>query len=124
MQRIKLLVVFVFALGFLAFKFSSVPTVSSQASLAAPTDVAATDGVYSTKVLLRWDTMRGATRYRIFRNTTNDPATATDLGTTPANTFFDLTAPQGQTFFYWVRSENAATTSGFSQAEQGTRANG
>jgi cytochrome c peroxidase len=124
MQRIKLLVVFVFALGFLAFKFSPVPTVSSQTSLAAPTDVTATDGVYSTKIGLRWDTMRGATRYRIFRNTINDPLTATDIGTTPANTFFDQTAPQGQAFFYWVRSENAAATSGFSQAEQGTRANG
>ncbi|HVE58703.1 MAG TPA: cytochrome c peroxidase [Pyrinomonadaceae bacterium] len=124
MQRIKLLVVFAFALVFVAFNFSTSPTVSSQANLSAPTDVTATDGIYSTKVGLRWDTMRGATQYRIFRNTTNDPATAIDLGTTPANTFFDQTAPQGQTFFYWVRSENASTTSGLSQAEQGTRAIG
>ena len=124
MQRIKLLVVFIFALAFLAFKFSSVPAVSSQGALSAPTGVAATDGVYSVKVGLRWDTMRGATAYRIFRNTVDDPATATDLGTTPANTFFDVTAPQGQTFFYWVRAENASTTSGFSQADQGLRANG
>src|SRR6478672_9676355 len=100
MQRIKLLVVFAFALVFVAFKFSFSPTVSSQANLSAPTDVTATDGIYSTKVGLRWDTMRGATQYRIFRNTINDPATATDLGTTQANTFFDQTAPQGQTFFY------------------------
>jgi cytochrome c peroxidase len=124
MQRIKLLVVFAFALVFVAFKFSSSPTVSGQINLSAPTDVTATDGIYSTKVGLRWDTMRGATQYRIFRSATNDPATAADLGTTPANTFFDQTAPQGQTFFYWVRSENANTTSGLSQAEQGTRANG
>src|SRR5688500_16104296 len=105
MQRIKLLVVLVFALAFLAFKFSTSPAVRSQTTLFAPTDVTATDGIYSTKVGLRWDTMRGATRYRIFRNTTDNPAGATDLGTTQANTFFDLTAPQGQTFFYWVRSE-------------------
>src|SRR5215213_6056330 len=96
MQRIKLLVVFVFALAFLAFKFSSSPAVSSQSNLSAPTGVSATDGVYSTKVGLRWDTMRGASQYRIFRNTTDNPAAATDLGTTAANTFFDQTAPQGQ----------------------------
>jgi cytochrome c peroxidase len=124
MQRIKLLVVFVFALAFLAFKFSSSPAVSSQSNLSAPTGLTATDGVYSIKVGLRWDTMRGATLYRIFRNTINDPATATDIGATPANTFFDVNAPQGQTFFYWVRSENANTTSGFSQSDQGLRANG
>src|SRR5215203_2160702 len=98
MQRIKLLVIFVFALLVIAFKFSSSPTVSGQTSLLAPTDVKATDGIYSTKIGLRWDTMRGASQYRIFRNTTDNPATAADLGTTAANTFFDLTAPQGQTF--------------------------
>lgn len=83
----------------MAFKFSSSPTVvSGQVNLSAPTGVKATDGVYSTKVGLIWDTMRGATLYRIFRNTTDDPLTATAIGTTQANTFFDATATQGQTF--------------------------
>ena len=124
MQRIKLLVIFIFALAFLAFNFTSSPAVSSQGALSAPTGFAATDGIYSAKVGLRWDTMRGATLYRVFRNTIDNPATAADLGTTPANTFFDVTAPQGQAFFYWVRAENAAASSGFSQSDQGTRANG
>jgi hypothetical protein len=124
MQRIKLLVIFVFALMLIAFKFSSSTMVSGQTSLLAPTGFAATDGIYSTKVGLRWDPMRGATVYRIFRNTTDNPGGATDIGTTPANTFFDAGAPQGQTFFYWVRAENAVTTSGFSQSNQGLRANG
>ena len=124
MQRIKLLVVFIFALLFIAFKFSDSPVVSGQTGLLAPTGVAATDGAYSIKIGLRWDTMRGATLYRIYRNTTDNSATATSIGTTAANTFFDTTAPQGQTVFYWVRSENGAATSGFSQSEQGLRANG
>src|SRR5215204_1536476 len=119
MQRIKLLVIFIFAAALLAFRFSSSPSVSGQTSLSAPTNVAATDGVYSTKVGLRWDTMRGAALYRIFRNTTDNPGGAADVGTTAANTFFDASAPQGQTFFYWVRAENAGTTSDFSQSDQG-----
>jgi cytochrome c peroxidase len=114
----------IFAHVFLALKFSSSPAVSSQANIAAPTGVSATEGVYSTKVGLRWDTMRGANLYRIFRNTTNDPAGAVDIGATPAASFFDLSAPQGQTFFYWIRAENGPTTSGLSQSEQGFRANG
>ena len=124
MPRIKLLVIFIFALVFVAFKFSSSPIVSGQANLTSPTGVTASDGNYSTKIGIRWDTIRNATSYRIFRNVTNDSATATDIGTTAANNFFDATAPQGQTFFYWIRAENLSTMSSLSQSEQGFRANG
>ncbi|HQU84865.1 MAG TPA: cytochrome c peroxidase [Pyrinomonadaceae bacterium] len=125
MKRIKLVVISVFLLSLVYFEFSSdSPTVKGQSGLAAPTGVIATDGAYSTKVGLLWDTMRNAKTYRIFRNTTNDSSTAIDIGTTAANTFFDTTPPQGQTFFYWVRAENGSVVSGFSQPEQGLRANG
>jgi cytochrome c peroxidase len=125
MKRIKLFAILVFLSAGLMFKFFAVsPPVSGQTSLAAPTGVTATDGAYSTKVGLWWDTMKGATIYRIFRNTVNDPNTATEIGTTAANFFFDLTVPQGQIHFYWVRSESGTTVSDFSQTEQGLRANG
>ncbi len=126
MRIVKFFVVFLFLFLFAASfqnRFFS-PVAAGQGSLSAPTGVTATDGTYSTKVGLHWDTMRGANSYRIFRNTTNDPATATVVGTTAANTFFDATATQGQTFFYWIRSENGSATSSLSQSEQGTRATG
>src|SRR5437868_13266104 len=122
MQRIKLLVVFIFALMFVAIKFTSSPIVSGQANLAAPTGVIASDSKYNNKVRVEWDAIRGATAYRIFRNTTNNSAAATDLGTTPANTFLDTSATAGQTFFYWVRAENGAVTSSLSASDQGIRA--
>ena len=93
-------------------------------SLTAPADVAASDNSYVTKIGICWDTVRGATLYRIFRNTTNNSATATALGTTAEGTFFDTTATVGQTFFYWVRAENGAIVSPMSLPGQGTRANG
>ena len=128
-NRLKLFVIvlFVFPLGFFFFYKNVENKVSGQsglASLSAPTDMTATDGIYSTKVGLRWDTMRGATLYRIFRGTSADSTAALSIGTTQANSFFDLSAPQGQTFFYWVRSENTGGTSGLSQLDQGFRANG
>lgn len=92
--------------------------------ISAPTSVAASDNDYSTKVGINWDAIRGATSYRIFRNTTNNTGTATDVGTTQANYFFDTGATQAQTYFYWVRAENGAITSGFSTPDQGTRAVG
>src|SRR6185503_9756850 len=93
-------------------------------SLSAPTNVIASDNAYSTKVGITWDAVRGATSYKIFRNTTNDPATAASLGTTAEPSFFDANAVAGQTSFYWVRAENGSILSPFSQADQGTRANG
>jgi cytochrome c peroxidase len=93
-------------------------------ALSAPAGVIASDNTYSTKVGLTWDAVRGASLYRVFRNTTNDPATAIDLGTTVEGSFFDQTALAGQTYFFWVRGESGNVLSPLSQAEQGTRANG
>src|SRR5262245_24693822 len=80
-------------------------------SLTAPAEVSASDDSYVTKVGICWDTVRGANLYRVFRNTTNNSATATALGTTAEGTFFDTTATVGQSFFYWVRAENGALVS-------------
>ena len=128
MQRIKLLVVILFLMPMLFFynRFlpSSIVSGQSGATLAAPTGVVASDSSYSSKVGLTWDTIRGATTYRIFRNTTNDETTATSLGTTVAGAFFDATAVAGQTYFYWVRAENGSIVSNFSQADTGIRAVG
>ena len=71
-------------------------------SITAPTSVTASDNSYSTKVGLTWDPVRGATLYRIFRNTANDPNTATVVGTTVEAAFFDPTAVSGQTYFFWA----------------------
>lgn len=90
-------------------------------SLSAPTSVVASDNAYSTKVGLTWDAIRGATLYRIFRNSSNDPNTAISVGTTVQGAFFDTSATAGQTFFYWVRAENGSLLSPMSQPDSGTR---
>jgi cytochrome c peroxidase len=102
----------------------SVSQGQTSGALSAPTGFVASDNSYSTKVGLTWDAVRGATTYRIFRNTTNDPVNALNLGTTAAGSFFDTNAAAGQTFFYWVRAENGSNVGPLSQPEQGTRANG
>ena len=125
MRIIKLSVVSIFVLVvFIGFgKRFFEPSASAQTSLSAPTGFSATTNLYNNKVGLYWDTMRGAAAYRIFRNTTNDTATATDIGTTQAPFFFDTTAIAGQSFLYWIRAENGTNVSNFSQTAQGMRAN-
>ena len=129
MRNLKLLVICLFALFTLAILLSQgltgkVAGKTIGADLAAPTGFSATDRAYANKVGLRWDAIRGATLYRILRNTTNDLGSAADVGTTPANYFFDSSAVPEQTYFYWVRSENASYVSTFSSPDQGTRATG
>lgn len=93
-------------------------------TLSPPTGVSASDGAYATKVGIVWDTIRGATTYRIFRHPANDAASAVVLGTTAEGSFFDNSGVAGQTYFYWVRAENGGTVSTLSQPDTGVRANG
>ncbi len=89
--------------------------------LTAPTNLTASVNAYSNKIGLHWDAIQGATTYRIFRNTVNEPVNAIEVGSTPANSFFDLGAAPGQPLFYWVRAENSVGSSAFSQSDQGLR---
>lgn len=128
MRTIKLSVIGVlFVAAVLTFAHSLFPgfqTSGQGPSLTAPNNVVASDNSYVTKVGINWDTVRGATLYRIFRNAANNSATATDVGTTAQGVFFDTTATAGQTFFYWVRAENGTVLSPVSAPDQGTRAVG
>jgi cytochrome c peroxidase len=128
MRSIKLSIIGVlFVTAVLVFAnrlFPSFSTSGQGSSLTAPTNVVASDSSYVTKVGISWDTVRGATLYRVFRNAANDTASATVVGTTADGTLFDATAPAGQTFFYWVRAENGTVLSGLSAPDQGTRATG
>jgi cytochrome c peroxidase len=92
--------------------------------LAAPTQLTASDAMYATKVGLHWQPIAYATTYRIYRNTTNSPESATDVGTTAANYFFDPSAVAGTQYFYWVRAENSQSVSELSASDAGLRAVG
>src|ERR1044072_7592011 len=126
MRRIKLIVTglfFLIAADGVSNKLLA-PVVTGQTGLSAPTGVIASDGSYINKVGVNWDGVRGATQYRILRNTVNVSAGAATVGITPSNLFFDNTGAAGQNFFYWVQAENGAIVSAPSQAEQGFRAIG
>ncbi|QYO66775.1 cytochrome c peroxidase [Leptolyngbya sp. 7M] len=115
-----------FGLVFLAFDHSPV-TVKGRSFAAvpsSPTGVNASDGDYVNKIGVMWNAVRGATTYRVFRSTSNDPNTATEIGSTAANYFFDTTAATSTNYFYWVRAENSSGNSELSSADQGLRANG
>ena len=97
MKNLKLLVFAAFIAGFVGFSLYSTDQVSGQAGgpLVAPTGLVASDNKYNNKIRIEWDAIRGATSYRVFRGSTSAPGSATDIGTTAANTFLD--GPFGKT---------------------------
>src|SRR5947207_3909016 len=102
----------------IADRFSATFIASGQATtLSAPTNVTASDNAYATKVDIEWEAIRGATLYRVFRNTSNDSGSAIALGTTIQGSFFDTTAAAGPTYFYWVRAENGSNLSSLSSPD-------
>lgn len=131
MQRLKRFVLLFFILIAIVFYGQQWLTTSSAsrnldggAALSAPTGVAASDGDYADKVSVMWNTVRGATLYRIFRNPSSVSSSATEVGTTAASYFFDTTAEAGQSYFYWVRAEGNGSNSSLSNSDQGLRAVG
>ncbi len=126
MKQLKIYVCLAFILTTGIFYLYKGDVVSGQASptaLSAPTGFTATDNLYNSKVGLYWEPVFGATNYRLFRNTVQDQLTATDVGTTAANSFFDISAAGNQTFFYWVRAENGSALSMVSNPDTGVRTN-
>ena len=87
----------------------------------APTGVLASDNDL-TKIRVTWNTVPGAS-YKVFRNDVDSTAGATEIDTVPNGTtsFDDLTVPQGQTFFYFVKARRNGLDSVFSAGDSGTR---
>ena len=92
--------------------------------LPAPTSVEASDGAYTLKVGVCWDHMRNATTYQVFRGTTENPASATSVGTTASLIFNDSSAVPDQAYYYWVQAQNGNLKSLLSVPDQGFRAIG
>jgi len=104
---------------------------------AAPATVTASDGTFDDKVRVEWTSMDGATGYRVYRNTTDDFATAIEIAQAgEADTAFDdatATKPTVTTssgcgggtttefhyFFYWVVAENLCGQSDPAGPDQG-----
>ena len=70
---------------------------------AAPSGLAAVVGT-GKSVSLSWtaNTEWYFSEYRIYRNTVNNPSTATLIAETPSNRFVDVGVAIGTTYYYWV----------------------
>ena len=89
--------------------------------LTAPTNFTATNGTLPDKVSLSWDTLAGADGYKVFRNTVNDFATATEIAQPTANSYDDSSAIFATDYFYWVLAYDSLGDGAESASAAGSR---
>jgi serine protease len=87
-----------------------------------PADISASDGTYTDKVQVSWTASAGATTYQVFRYTSNNSSSATQLAESTSSPYYDTSAVAGTTYYYWVKACNSAGCSGFSASDSGYRA--
>jgi hypothetical protein len=86
----------------------------------APDQVDASNGTYSDKVHLTWAASAGATYYKVFRHTLDNPDTAIPLSESfPGSPYDDTSVVPGTTYYYWLKACNSAGCSGFSSSDTG-----
>jgi fibronectin type 3 domain-containing protein len=85
---------------------------SGYRKLAAPTNALASQGTYDNHVRITWSSVPGATHYRVFRNTVNNPMEAMGVGPwVTTTTCDDTTAEPCVTYYYWVQAAVSSTGS-------------
>ena len=93
---------------------------SGWAVLAPPTNVAASDGTFTSIVRITWTAPVGASYYRVFRNTTNNSGGAAAISSwqTP-QVYNDTSATPGATYYYWVKAATSGSGGGASNFSVG-----
>jgi fibronectin type 3 domain-containing protein len=94
-------------------------------ALTAPTGVAASDGTYTSHVRVTWNSVTGASHYRVYRATSSG-GTKTALGSWQTGTSYDDTGvTPGVTYYYFVSAATSTTgtrASAYSAYNTGWRA--
>lgn len=86
----------------------------------APQNVTASDGEFSDRVVVTWDTVKNAASYQVYRSVTNSVASSELVATVSVLTYADLTAEEGQQYHYWVKAvDNNSTQSAYSTPDSG-----
>jgi len=86
---------------------------------AAPTDVAASPGTYTNKVLINWMAIGNALGYEILRGTTDQTNACVIQGSSPTNVYNDEETAPGVLYYYWIRATNSFGASALSASGAG-----
>ncbi|TAL39179.1 MAG: hypothetical protein EPN93_02235 [Spirochaetes bacterium] len=101
------------------------PACAKQAAdFAAPSNVSATDGSYTDRVKISWNSVSKAEKYYIYRSTTANDPNPTEIDDSWDTTVDDYSAGIGTTYYYSIKSWSYADGfSGFSNDDSGFTGN-
>ncbi len=95
-------------------------------ALSPPATISASDGTSTAHIAVSWSSSEGASHYQLYRNTSNNPGTAAELGGWQTATLYqDAAVTPGVTYYYWVKAaidSSGGRPSDFSVANPGWRA--
>ncbi|MCG2658970.1 MAG: choice-of-anchor D domain-containing protein [Kiritimatiellae bacterium] len=96
-------------------------TVHDVSTLAAPQNLAASDGTYTNKVAVTWSAVSGAGGYQVWRARVNNSAAAVNLGNVILSSYDDNSSAVrlATMYYYWVKACNSIATSEFSTVDSG-----
>ena len=87
---------------------------------APPANVLASQGNFTDKVVVNWNTVDGADKYQVWRNDSDDSSSAATLSTELSETTFtDTTATVNLDYYYWVKAKNTNGWSDFGESALG-----
>lgn len=92
---------------------------SISSGLTAPTDVKASDGAYTSRILVSWQTVNNASSYEVWRHSENNRSAAVMVGEPSENSYDDETISQGIYYYYWVRAKDNNGWGSFSAQDAG-----
>jgi hypothetical protein len=88
-------------IGSWSSEFSS--SAQSYPRLAPPGGVQASDGVHADRIAVSWNSVWGASHYRVYRNTSNSWSGAAAMGSWQSGLNYDDTGvAEGTTYYYWI----------------------
>lgn len=102
--------------------FSSADTGFGNEQLNRPTGIRATDGLYQDRVEVTFNTVDGATVYRVFRCLDTDQTCSSPIGYPKVGFFSDHKGDPGTVYYYRVRACTSDNCGLFSVANAGNRA--
>jgi beta-glucanase (GH16 family) len=84
-------------------------------SFPAPTGMVASSATNSSPAHVTWAAVDGATSYEVWRNSSSNVSSATEIaGGVTGTSYNDTSATSGANYYYWTVAANASQTSGFS----------
>jgi len=89
--------------------------------IATPTGLTITQGTFSNRIEVTWNSIASGVNYEVFRNTTSHFGSASLLTTTTNTAYNDMTATPATTYFFWIRARSGAAIGSESATASGFR---